>query len=148
VLLAKVGLDGHDVGIRLIARRLTDLGYEVIYLGKRNRPVDVASAALQEDADAVGISSLSGGAGALAVQTVEALRKLGMDVPVLMGGIAEPEELSAMREGGVAEFFGPSAAIEQVIEAFIRACAGAMPDAAPPSPNYLQPGPFWTEGET
>lgn len=125
VLLAKVGLDGHDVGIRLIAKRLTDLGYEVVYLGKRNRPIDVARAALQEDAAAVGISSLSGGAGALAVQTVEALRKLGMDVPVLMGGIAEQEELSAMRDGGVSEFFGPSTTIEQVVDAFIRACAGA-----------------------
>jgi methylmalonyl-CoA mutase C-terminal domain/subunit len=118
VLLSKVGLDGHDVGIRLIGKRLTEVGFEVVYLGKRKRPVDIAVAALQEDADVVGISSLSGGAGALAVQTVAALRNLDVDIPVVVGGIAEQHEVDLMRKHGVARFFGPNCSIEEVIGAF------------------------------
>jgi len=118
VVLAKVGLDGHDVGILLLAKRLSNAGFEVVFLGKRNRPADVARAAVDEDAQIVGVSALSGGAGALATKTVSALRALGSSVPVIFGGIAEASEVDAMVAAGVARCFGPDATIEQVARAF------------------------------
>jgi methylmalonyl-CoA mutase C-terminal domain/subunit len=119
--LAKVGLDGHDVGILVLAKRLQEAGFEVIYLGKRNRPQDVAYAAVQEDVGIVGVSSLSGAAGALASAVVRSLREFGSDTPVIAGGIAEPEEVAAMIGVGVRAFFGPEHSLDDVVAEFERA---------------------------
>jgi methylmalonyl-CoA mutase cobalamin-binding domain/chain len=118
VVLAKIGLDGHDVGILLLAKRLQDAGFEIVYLGKRNRPVDVARAVIDEDARVVGISALSGGIGALAAGLIDALDREGVSVPVIAGGIAETEEVTEMTSRGVTAFFGPESSIDEVVAAF------------------------------
>jgi methylmalonyl-CoA mutase cobalamin-binding domain/chain len=119
VLLAKVGLDGHDVGILLVARGLMEAGIETIYLGKRNEPAAVASAALQESADVVGISALSGGLAVFAMDTVDSLRELGAgDIPVIAGGIDEPAEIERMLGAGVRFYFGPGTPLADIVDAF------------------------------
>jgi methylmalonyl-CoA mutase C-terminal domain/subunit len=119
VVLAKVGLDGHDVGILLVARGLMEVGIEIIYLGKRNEPATVARAALQESADVVGISALSGGLAVFAVDTVESLRELGAgDIPVIAGGIDEPAEIERMLAAGVRSYFGPGTPVQDIVAAF------------------------------
>lgn len=118
VILAKLGLDGHDVGVNLIAKSLMDAGFEVIYLGKRVSTENIVRAAVTEDADAVGLSCLSGGLGYFAAKTVEQLRAEGMDIPVLAGGIDEPSEITRMLDAGVAQHFGPGTPVADVIESF------------------------------
>ena len=118
MVLAKIGLDGHDVGILLLAKRLQDAGFEVVYLGKRNRPIDVARAVVDEDAEVVGVSALSGGIGALTIRLIEALDREGVRVPVIAGGIAEPEEVAEMTNRGVTAFFGPESSMDDVVAAF------------------------------
>jgi methylmalonyl-CoA mutase cobalamin-binding domain/chain len=119
VVLAKVGLDGHDVGILLVAKQLIAAGFETIYLGKRNEPAGVAMAALQEDAGVVGVSALSGGLAVFAIDTVNLLADLGIaHVPVIAGGIDEPAEVRRMLDAGVRAYFGPGTAITDIVEAF------------------------------
>lgn len=125
IVLAKVGLDGHDVGVLLVAKQLSQAGFEVIYLGKRNLPEDVVRVVVDEDAAAVGVSSLSGGLGHLASETVRSLRDQGVDVPVLAGGIDEPDEISRMLDAGVHEHFGPGTSTAEIVEAFRRAVSAA-----------------------
>lgn len=121
IVIAKVGLDGHDVGVLLVAKRLSAAGFEVIYLGKRNRPRDVARAATEEDAVAVGVSCLSGGLGYFATRVVECLAEEGVDVPVLAGGIDEPEEIRRMQQSGVSRYFGPGSSVDDIVAAFEEA---------------------------
>lgn len=128
IVLAKVGLDGHDVGVLLVAKQLSQAGFEVIYLGKRNLPKDVVRVAIDEDAAAVGVSSLSGGLGHLASETVRLLRDQGVAPPVLAGGIDEPEEISRMLAAGVHEHFGPGASTTEIVDAFRRAVSAAPTD--------------------
>jgi methylmalonyl-CoA mutase C-terminal domain/subunit len=116
IVLAKLGLDGHDVGVRLIGKALVDAGYEVIYLGKRVPTEAIVKAAVDEDADVVGLSSLSGGLGYFAARTSEQLREAG--IPVLAGGIDEPAEIALMLEAGVRCHFGPGTEISEIVEAF------------------------------
>jgi methylmalonyl-CoA mutase C-terminal domain/subunit len=123
VVLAKLGLDGHDVGVRLVAKHLMEAGFEVIYLGKRVPTTTIARAAVQEDADAVGLSCLSGGLGHFATLTVEALRKEGAEIPVLAGGIDEPAEIERMMEAGVEKHFGPGTSMPDIVKAFAEATA-------------------------
>lgn len=119
VIIGKIGLDGHDVGIRLLARELRDAGAEVIYLGKRNAPEDFVVAAEHEDAEAIGVGSLTGGLAELASELVEALHAKGLDhVRVVAGGIVEPEDEDAMTRMGVA-FFGPDAPLTDVVNALM-----------------------------
>ncbi|AXK33669.1 methylmalonyl-CoA mutase [Streptomyces armeniacus] len=136
VVLAKVGLDGHDVGVNLVARALVDAGFEVVYLGKRVATDEIVGTALDEDADCVGVSCLSGGLGHFALKVHERLRELGEDVPVLAGGIDEPAEIERMLEGGVRRYLGPGAGRADVVEAFTsvleeRAGPPYGPDARP-----------------
>lgn len=126
VVLAKVGLDGHDVGINLVAKALVGAGFEVVYLGKRVSAEHVASAVVAEDADVVGVSSLSGGLGHFAVNVVERLRAERIDVPVVAGGIDEPGEVDRMLREGVYRYVGPGTGMEAVVAAF-RAAAGTSP---------------------
>lgn len=118
IVLGKVGLDGHDVGVLLVAKQLSEAGFEVVYLGKRNRPEDIVRAAIDEDVASVGVSCLSGGLAHFAIETVELLAREGADIPVLAGGIDEPDELRRMMAAGVRCHFGPGADVAEIIEAF------------------------------
>ncbi len=120
ILVAKVGLDGHDRGVKVVARILRDAGFEVLYTGLRQTPEMVAAAAAQEDVDAVGISILSGGHLALIPDCVRALRARGLDVPVVIGGIIPPQDVDALLGAGVTEILGPGASAHDVVAAFAR----------------------------
>ena len=121
VLVAKPGLDGHDRGAKVIARALRDAGMEVIYTGLRQTPEMIASAALQEDVDAVGISILSGAHNTLCPRIVELLRENGMDdTLVLVGGIVPQEDIDELKKIGVSEVFLPGTSTEDIVT-FIRA---------------------------
>jgi methylmalonyl-CoA mutase C-terminal domain/subunit len=120
VLVAKPGLDGHDRGAKVIARALRDAGMEVIYTGLRQTPEMIASAALQEDVDAVGISILSGAHNTLCPRIVDLLRQNGMDdTLVLVGGIVPQEDIPKLKEIGVSEIFPPGTSTEDIVT-FIR----------------------------
>ena len=121
VLVAKPGLDGHDRGAKVIARALRDAGMEVIYTGLRQTPEMIASAALQEDVDAVGISILSGAHNTLCPRIIKLLRDSGMDdTLVLVGGIVPQEDIAKLKEIGVSEIFLPGTSTEDIVS-FIRA---------------------------
>ena len=120
VLVAKPGLDGHDRGAKVIARALRDAGMEVIYTGLRQTPEMIASAALQEDVDAVGISILSGAHNTLCPRIVDLLRQNGMDdTLVLVGGIVPQDDIPKLKEIGVSEIFLPGTSTEDIVS-FIR----------------------------
>lgn len=116
IVLGKIGLDGHDVGIRLIAKRLTEAGAEVIYIGKRNTPEHFVAAAAQDDADAIGVGSLTGGLAELTLELAEQLSAQDMDdVRLVAGGIIEPSDVSRLAERGIATF-GPTDSIDAVVQ--------------------------------
>jgi len=117
VLVAKVGLDGHDRGIKVVARLLRDAGMEVVYTGLFQTPETVASAAIQEDVDVVGLSMLSGAHMTLAPLVVEALRSRGSEIPVVLGGIVPPQDLAELQELGVAAVFRPGANADEIVNA-------------------------------
>ena len=120
VLVAKPGLDGHDRGAKIVARALRDAGMEVIYTGLRQTPEQIATAALQEDVDAIGISILSGAHNTILPRIFELLRAQGLDdVMLLVGGIIPDEDIPALKQGGVTEVFQPGASTEDIVE-FIR----------------------------
>jgi len=120
VLIAKPGLDGHDRGAKVLARGLRDEGFEVVYTGLRQTPEMVATAALQEDVDVVGLSILSGAHLTLLPRICELLREEGMgDVLVTAGGIIPQEDVQTLNEAGVAAVFGPGTSIGE-IAAFMR----------------------------
>ena len=117
VLLAKPGLDGHDRGAKVLARGLRDEGFEVVYTGLRQTPEMVATAALQEDVDVVGLSILSGAHMTLLPRICELLREEGLgDVLVTAGGIIPEEDIPALKEAGVAAVFGPGTSIGEVAD--------------------------------
>ncbi len=121
VLVAKPGLDGHDRGAKVIARALRDAGMEVIYTGLRQTPEMIATAALQEDVDAVGISILSGAHNTLCPRIIKLMRDSGMnDTLVLVGGIVPQEDIPKLKEIGVSEVFLPGTSTEDIVR-FINA---------------------------
>ena len=126
VLVGKVGLDGHDRGIKVVARLLRDAGMEVIYTGLFQTPETVALAAIQEDVDAVGLSMLSGAHLTLAPLVVQALRERGSDIPVVVGGIVPSNDLDDLRQAGVAAVFGPGASAREIV-AQIRSLVATSP---------------------
>ena len=120
VLIAKPGLDGHDRGAKVLARGLRDVGFEVVYTGLRQTPEMVATAALQEDVDVVGLSILSGAHLTLLPRICELLRAEGMgDVLVIAGGIIPDDDIPALKEAGVAAIFGPGTPIGEIAD-FMR----------------------------
>lgn len=123
VLIAKPGLDGHDRGAKVLARGLRDEGFEVVYTGLRQTPEMVATAALQEDVDVVGLSILSGAHMTLVPRITKLLQEQGQgDVLVTVGGIIPDDDVSALQAAGVAAVFGPGTTIASVAE-FLRANA-------------------------
>jgi methylmalonyl-CoA mutase, C-terminal domain len=120
VLVAKPGLDGHDRGAKIVARALRDAGMEVIYTGLRQTPEQIASAAIQEDVDAIGISILSGAHNTIIPRICELLRAEGAnDILLLVGGIIPDEDIGPLKQAGVTEIFQPGASTEDIVE-FIR----------------------------
>ncbi len=116
VLLAKVGLDGHDRGILMLAMALRDAGMEVIYMGLHQTPEQIASTALQEDVDMVGISSLADAHRTLVPRVVDELRKRGVDVPVLLGGFIQPEDIPELEAQGVKKVFGINTPLKTAVK--------------------------------
>jgi len=120
VLIAKPGLDGHDRGAKVIARALRDAGMEVIYTGLRQTPEMIASAALQEDVDVIGLSILSGAHNTLCPRLMELLRAQGIeDVTVLIGGIIPAADIPLLKQAGIAEVFLPGTPTQAIVD-FIR----------------------------
>jgi methylmalonyl-CoA mutase, C-terminal domain len=121
VVIAKVGLDGHDRGAKVIARALRDAGMEVIYTGLHQTQEQIVETAIQEDADAVGISILSGAHMTLVPRIVTQLRERGADnVRVVVGGTIPAEDIVELKRLGVAEVFTPGAPTSEIVE-FLRA---------------------------
>jgi len=114
ILIAKVGLDGHDRGIKVVARILRDAGFEVIYTGLFQTPETVAAAAVDEDVDGIGLSMLSGAHMTLAPLVVEEIRKRGSEIPVILGGIVPNHDLEALRAAGISTVLTPGATAEQI----------------------------------
>jgi len=115
VVVAKPGLDGHDRGAKVIARSLRDAGFEVIYTGLHQTPEQVVAVVLQEDADAVGLSMLSGAHMTLVPRIVELLRERGAEhVLIVAGGIIPEADAARLRELGVAEVFGPGSSLDEI----------------------------------
>ncbi len=117
VLIAKPGLDGHDRGAKVLARGLRDEGFEVVYTGLRQTPEMIATAALQEDVDVVGLSILSGAHMTLLPRITALLKERGLDdVLVTAGGIIPDDDVPALTEAGVDRVFGPGTTIAEVAE--------------------------------
>jgi methylmalonyl-CoA mutase C-terminal domain/subunit len=120
VLVAKPGLDGHDRGAKVIARALRDAGMEVIYTGLRQTPEMIATAAMQEDVDAVGISILSGAHNTLCPRIVSLLREQGMDdCLVVLGGIVPDDDIPKLKEQGISAVFLPGTTTQDIVK-FLR----------------------------
>lgn len=116
ILVAKPGLDGHDRGAKVVARALRDAGYEVVYTGLHQTPEMIASAAMQEDVDAVGLSIMSGAHNTLFPAVVEAMRAKGLnDVVVFGGGIIPDSDMERLKAAGVSGIFTPGTSLESII---------------------------------
>jgi methylmalonyl-CoA mutase, C-terminal domain len=117
VLMAKVGLDGHDRGVKVVARALRDAGFEVVYTGLHRTPEEVAVAAVQEDVDVIGVSILSGAHMALVPPLLDQLRASdAADIKVLVGGVIPEADRTRLRELGAAEVFDQDATTDAIIE--------------------------------
>jgi len=128
VVLAKLGLDGHDRGLKVVARMLRDAGMEVIYLGLRQTTDTVIAAVEQEDADVIGLSMHNAGHLALAPRIVQAVSDAGLDVPVVIGGIVPEADVSALKEMGISAVLHPGASAVAVGEAVREAVRGSLGD--------------------
>jgi methylmalonyl-CoA mutase, C-terminal domain len=117
ILVAKPGLDGHDRGIKVVARALRDAGMEIIYTGLHQTPEQIASAAIQEDVDAVGLSCLSGAHMTLFPRVVQLLKDQGGDdIVVFGGGIIPDADIPRLKDAGIAEIFTPGATTTSIVE--------------------------------
>jgi len=123
VVLAKLGLDGHDRGIKVVARMLRDAGMEVIYLGLRQSTDSIVAAAEQEDADAIGLSMHNAGHLTLGPAMLAALDDAGLDIPVVIGGIVPEPDVAVLTRAGVAAVLGPGASAGEVV-ATVRRVVG------------------------
>ena len=129
VVIAKPGLDGHDRGAKIVARALRDAGMEVVYTGLHQTPEQIVETVVQEDADAVGLSVLSGAHMTLFARLAELLRERGVDdVVVFGGGIIPDADLPQLAELGVAQVFTPGATTEAIVS-WVREHVGAPTDA-------------------
>jgi methylmalonyl-CoA mutase C-terminal domain/subunit len=120
VVVAKPGLDGHDRGAKIVARALRDAGFEVIYTGLHQTPEQIVETAVQEDADAIGLSVLSGAHKYLFTRVLDLLREKGADdIVVFGGGIIPPDDVAALKTVGVKELFAPGTSTQDIVK-FVR----------------------------
>ena len=130
VVIAKPGLDGHDRGAKVIARALRDAGMEVIYTGLRQTPEQIVAAALQEDADVIGLSILSGAHNHICPRVMELLREKGLDdVQVVVGGIIPDVDIPRLKQAGVAAVFLPGTPMQTIVD-FVAANARSRSEHA------------------
>jgi len=115
VLLAKIGQDSHDQGIKVVAAGLRDAGMEVIYTGLWQKTTAVVKAALEEDVDVIGVSSLSY-EHLLVPKLLDELREKGSNIPVIVGGVIPPDEARALKDAGVAEVFPPGSSVDSIVK--------------------------------
>jgi methylmalonyl-CoA mutase C-terminal domain/subunit len=125
VLVAKVGLDGHDRGIKIVARTLRDAGMEVVYAGLRQTPESIAAVAQQEDVDVVGLSMHNGAHRTLAPAVIRALHEVGLETPVVVGGIIPAVDAQRILDAGVRGVLGPGASADEVIDT-VRVAAASQ----------------------
>ena len=123
VIVGKPGLDGHDRGAKLVASALRDAGMEVVYTGLRASPEMIVQAAMQESADVIGLSILSGAHETIAARTIELLRDKKIDIPVVIGGVIPPADVPRLKELGVAEVFGQETTLDEIVTK-VRTLAG------------------------
>ncbi len=123
VLVGKVGLDGHDRGVKVVARTLRDAGFEVVYTGLYQTPESLVDAAVQEDVDVIGVSLLSGAHLTIVPEILARLHDAGAAIPLVVGGIVPPDDVPVLEEAGAAGVLTPGASSEDVV-AVIRRAAG------------------------
>jgi len=124
IVVAKPGLDGHDRGAKIIARALRDAGMEVIYTGLHQTPEQIAATVVQEDADAVGLSILSGAHMTLVPRVAAAIKEQGLDDVVLtVGGTIPAQDIPGLKQQGVSEVFTPGSSTDEIVE-FVREAVG------------------------
>ncbi len=129
VLVAKICLDGHDRGVKIVARALRDAGIEVIYLGIHNSPEEIVSSAIQEDVDAIGISIHSAAHMTLFEDVLKLLKKnRASDIALFAGGIVPDEDIPALKRKGIKEIFTPGASLEQIVQ-FVKSLPSPHPSA-------------------
>ena len=117
VMVAKPGLDGHDRGARIIARAFRDAGFEVVYTGLHQTPEEIVHAAIQEDVDMIGLSSLAGAHMYLFPRVLELLRENGVeDVAVIGGGVIPDDDITVLREAGMKEIFTPGSNLDGIVQ--------------------------------
>lgn len=121
VMVAKPGLDGHDRGARIIARAFRDAGFEVVYSGLHQTPEEIVQAAIQEDVDLIGLSSLAGAHLYLFPEVVKSLRESGAgDIQVIGGGIIPDEDIARLKAEGVREIFTPGSSLESIVDWVVK----------------------------
>jgi methylmalonyl-CoA mutase, C-terminal domain len=130
VLVAKLGLDGHDRGIKIVARALRDAGHEVIYLGRRQSVLAGVRTAIAEDVDVLGVSDLSGTHLAVMRELMSKLREAGADMPVVLGGTVLRRDVPELLELGVAAVFPVSTPLQDIRDYFGKIAAGEVPAPA------------------
>lgn len=116
LLIGKVGLDGHDRGVKIVARSLRDAGFEVIYSGLHQTPENIVNMAIQEGVDAIGLSILSGAHLELFEKVIDLLKEKGADIPVFGGGIIPAEDITSLKTMGVKEVFTPGTLTDQIVD--------------------------------
>jgi methylmalonyl-CoA mutase C-terminal domain/subunit len=124
VLVTKVGLDGHDRGLKVIAKGLVDAGFEVVYLGVHQTVATVVATALEEDVDVLAVSILSGSHLELAADLVKAMKSKGLELPLILGGVIPKRDVPPLKEMGVLAVYGPGTSLGEVADA-ITAAVGA-----------------------
>ncbi len=125
ILVAKPGLDGHDRGAKVVARALRDAGFEVIYSGLHRTPEEIVEAAIQDDVDAIGLSSLSGAHMALFPKVIDGLKtKNATDILVFGGGIIPGDDVATLKAAGMAEIFTPGTTTQSIVEWLTDALQG------------------------
>jgi len=124
ILLAKPGLDGHDIGFKVVASALRDAGFEVVLGGIYLAPEEIVEMAVQESADVVGLNVMSGCHMTAVPEVLAGLKARGLDLPVVVGGIIPPADAAALRERGIAAYFGPGTPMKEIV-AFMNGLAGA-----------------------
>jgi methylmalonyl-CoA mutase, C-terminal domain len=126
ILVAKPGLDGHDRGAKVVARALRDAGFEVIYSGLHRTPEEIVEAAIQEDVDAIGLSSLSGAHMALFPKVIDGLKaKDASDILVFGGGIIPNEDVATLKAAGMSEIFTPGTTTQSIVDWLNQALEGS-----------------------